>query len=147
MLLGYSECAISCYFLIYWRKKILVVPKPFSVFMLEQDIFPRRVIGFMFFLKLSYSTVHNDFLSPFSCSAASSGLPRICFKCSNQAHSGGLCLLEQNCFCFSRGKFASLYLLCIRHFENFNFRTDTELVWYLEDWWIFCVSPPSCLVV
>ena len=96
----------------------------------DRDIFLLRVIGFMFFDKaiLKPATVR-IMTSPFSCSAASSGLPRV-FQMSKpsskwEPSSPGLELL-----CVSRRKFANLDLLRIRHFEKFDFRSDT---WNISD--------------
>ena len=63
--------------------------------------------------------------SPFSCSAASSGLP-ILFHMSKASSKWGPSSPGQELLCVSRRKFANLDLLRIRHFEKFDFRSDTH---------------------
>ena len=63
--------------------------------------------------------------SPFSCSAASSGLPRL-FHMSKPGSKWGPSSPGQELLCVSRRKFANLDLLRIRHFEKFDFRSDTH---------------------
>ena len=63
--------------------------------------------------------------SPFSCSAASSGLPRL-FHMSKPSSKWGPSSPGQELLCVSRRKFANLDLLRIRHFEKFDFRSDTH---------------------
>ena len=48
-----------------------------------------------------------------------------CFKCPNQAQSGGPSSPGLKLLCVLRRKFASLDLLRIRHFEKLYFRSDT----------------------
>ena len=62
--------------------------------------------------------------SPFSCSAASSGLPRL-FHVSKSSSKWGPSSPGQELLCVSRRKFANLDLLRIRHFQKFYFRSDT----------------------
>ena len=63
--------------------------------------------------------------SPFSCSAASSGLPRL-FHMSKRSSNWGPSSPGQELLCVSRRKFANLDLLRICHFEKFDFRSDTH---------------------
>ena len=63
--------------------------------------------------------------SPFSCSAASSGLPRL-FHMSKPSLKWGPSSPGLEFLCVSRRKFANLDLLRIRHFEKFDFRSDTH---------------------
>ena len=63
--------------------------------------------------------------SPFSCSAASSGLPRL-FHMSKPSSKWGPSSPGQELLCVSRRKFANLDLLRIRHFEKFDFRSNTH---------------------
>ena len=63
--------------------------------------------------------------SPFSCSAASSGLPRL-FHMSKPSLKWGPSSPGQELLCVLRRKFANLDLLSIRHFEKFDFRSDTH---------------------
>ena len=63
--------------------------------------------------------------SPFSCSAASSGLLRL-FHMSKPSSKWGPSSPGQELLCVSRRKFANLDLLRIRHFEKFDFRSDTH---------------------
>ena len=63
--------------------------------------------------------------SPFSCSAASSGLPTL-FHISKPSSKWGPSSPGQELLCVSRRKFANLDLLRIRHFEKFDFRSDTH---------------------
>ena len=63
--------------------------------------------------------------SPFSCSAASSGLPRL-FHMSKPSSKWGPSSPGQELLCVSRRKFANLDLLRIRHFEKFDFRSHTH---------------------
>ena len=63
--------------------------------------------------------------SPFSCSAASSGLRRL-FHMSKPSSKWGPSSPGQELLCVSRRKFANLDLLRIRHFEKFDFRSDTH---------------------
>ena len=63
--------------------------------------------------------------SPFSCSAAFSGLPRW-FHMSKPSSKWGPSSPGQELLCVSRRKFANLDLLRIHHFEKFDFRSDTH---------------------
>ena len=47
-----------------------------------------------------------------------------CFKCPNQAQSGGPSSPGLELLCVSRRKFANHDFLRIRHFEKFDFRSD-----------------------
>ena len=109
-----------------------------------RDSFPHCVIGFMFFnkiLKLLYSSCHSYCLRCFHVQQIHLVFPD-CFKCPNQAQSGGLVAWSRRVLCFDEK------VQVLTSSVSAILKSSIP-VWYgagkirpvvpLSGWWIFCI--------